>query len=73
MQLQWLWKYVHIYENFLGWLEVDIYNHGQNIWDKLLFSCQIVHYGKSSISIFLEFFVTIDKIFILGETLGIML
>ena len=28
------------------------YNHGQYIRDKLYFSCEIAHYGKSSISIF---------------------
>ena len=28
------------------------YKHGQNIWEKLSFSCEIVHHGKSSISIF---------------------
>ena len=29
----------------------------QNIWDKLLFSCQIVYYGKSSVSILLFMFL----------------
>ena len=33
------------------------------------FSPEIVHYGKSFISIFQEFFARIDKIFILGTVL----
>ena len=44
-------------------------NHEQNIWDKLLFSCEIGHFGKSSVSIFHEIFASIDKIFILGARL----
>ena len=40
-----------------------------NIWDKLKFLCEIVHYGKNSISIFEEFFASIDKIFILAGRL----
>ena len=43
-----------------------IYNHGQNIRDKLLFLCEIPHYGKT----FQQFFASIDKIFILGGRLG---
>ena len=31
------------------------------------FSCEIAHYGKSSIYIFKESFASIDKIFFLGE------
>ena len=46
------------------------YNHSQNIRDKLHFSCETAHYGKSSISIFQQLFASIDKIFILGGRLG---
>ena len=49
-------------------LKLLFYNHRQNIWDKLWFSCKITHYGKSSICILQEFFPTIDNIFILGMT-----
>ena len=28
-----------------------VYNHSQNVWDKVQFSCDIVHYGESSVSI----------------------
>ena len=46
-------------------------NHSQNIWDKLYFSCEIVHYGKSSISVFQEIFTSfIDKILISEEGLS---
>ena len=37
------------------------YNHSQNIWDKFLLSCGMVHYGKSSISVF-QIFTSTDKI-----------
>ena len=46
------------------------YNHSQNIRDKLHFSCETAHYGKSSISIFQQLFASIDKIFVLGGRLG---
>ena len=49
---------------------VTNYNHGKNIREKLQSSCEIVHYGKSSISIFRESFASIDKIFFLGGRLG---
>ena len=49
---------------------MDFYKHGQNIWEKLWFACEIAHYGKSSISIFKESFVSIDKILFLGGRLG---
>ena len=39
------------------------------IWDKLKFSCEIGHYGKSSTSIFQEIFISTDKIFISREGL----
>ena len=39
-------------------------------WHKLWFSCEIVHYGKSSISIFQESFASAGKIFISGEGLS---
>ena len=35
------------------------YNHSQSIEEKLYFSCEIVHYGKSSISIFQEIFANV--------------
>ena len=44
-------------------------NHGKNIWEKLLFSCEIVHYGESS-TIFQHFFASSDKIFILAVRLS---
>ena len=42
-----------------------VYNHSQNIWDKVQFSCDIVHYGESLVSIFQKVFASSDKIFIL--------
>ena len=44
---------------------IGTFNHSQNIWDKLYFSCEIEHYGKSSISIFQELLTCTDKTFIL--------
>ena len=35
----------------------ESFYQSQNIWDKLLFSCQIVYYGKSSVSILLFMFL----------------
>ena len=32
-----------------------IYNHGKNILDTLYFSCQMVQYGKTLISVFQQF------------------
>ena len=32
--------------------------------------CEMVHYGKSLVFIFHEFFVFIDKILVLGASLG---
>ena len=46
------------------------YNHGKNISEKLYFSYEIAHYGKSSTSSFKEPFASIDKIFFLGGRLG---
>ena len=48
-------------------------NHGQNIWDKLKFSCEIAYYEESSIYAFEEVFASIDKTFILGLRLGLKL
>ena len=48
-------------------------NHAQNISDKLLFSCEIAHYGKSLISVFQEILASIDKSFMLGGRLGTLL
>ena len=39
-------------------------NYSQNIWERLLFSCEIAHYGKSSISVFQENFTSTEKMFI---------
>ena len=47
-----------------------VYNHSQDIWNKFCFPCEIVHYRKSLISVFEEFFVKIDKVFILAASLG---
>ena len=44
----------------------DLTTTMDKIFDKLWFSCEIVHYGKSLNSIFQEFFASIDKIWILG-------
>ena len=45
-------------------------NHSENIWDKLLFSCEITHYGKSLISVFQELIPGLNKIYILAGGLG---
>ena len=37
---------------------------------KLMFSCKIVHYEESLISVFQEFFASIKKAFILAVGLG---
>ena len=42
--------------------QIDRYNPGQNISDKLQFFCEIAPYGKSSIYFFQEFSGSIDKI-----------
>ena len=54
----------------LTYLTPPNYSHGQNIWDKFQFSCEIVHYGKSSISFFKESSASIDNIFVLEGRLG---
>ena len=46
------------------------YNHGQNILDKLWFSCEIAQNWKILISIFQQFSASIKKIFSLGRSLG---
>lgn len=43
-----------------------IYNHSENIGDKLGFSYEIAHCGKGSISILQEIFASVDKALILG-------
>ena len=52
---------ITFFKNYQG------YNPGQNISDKLKFFCELAPYGKSSISIFQEFFTCIDKIFNFGS------
>ena len=47
-----------------------VYNHSQNILDKLWFSCETTHYGKCSMFIFQEIFASADEIFILGGGLS---
>ena len=47
-----------------------VYNNGRINLDKRKFSCEIEHYGESSISIFEECFTSTDEIFILGGRLG---
>ena len=49
---------------------LNYYNHGQNILDKLLFSCKIGHHGKSAISIFQELFAITEKESNLEEALA---
>ena len=62
--------------NFEGtWGEVEAKivsrdNHGQNILDKLEFSCEIAQYGKTLICIFQQFSASIKKTFSLGGRLG---
>ena len=46
------------------------HNHSKIICDKLWFSCEIAHFGKSSISNFQEFLDNIEKKFILAGRLG---
>ena len=48
----------------------DNYNPAQNVSDKLKLLREIAPYRKSSFSIFQEFFVSIDKILILGARLS---
>ena len=46
-------------------------NHSQNIWDKLYFSFEIMHYRNAMhyLKDFQEIFASTDKIFISGERL----
>ena len=46
------------------------YNHGKNMWNNELFTCEIIQYGKSSISAFQQFFASIDKVLILWGRLS---
>ena len=46
------------------------YSHSQTILDWLWLSCEIVHYVKSLISVFEEFFASINKILILAGRLA---
>ena len=48
----------------------EYYSFGQNILDKLWFLWGVVPYGENSISIFQEFFASIDKILVLGAGLS---
>ena len=45
-------------------------NHGQDMWDKLQFSCEIAQYEKTLISIFQQFCVSIKKNLSLGGRLS---
>ena len=56
--------------SFRGKNIIWIYNHEQNIWDKLCLSYEIGHYGKNSISMFQEFLASIEKKFFLGGRLS---
>ena len=47
-----------------------VYSYGQNVSNKLYFSCEIPHFGKILISIFSKVFAIIEKNFILRERLG---
>ena len=49
---------------------VGSYNHSENIWDWIWFSCEIAHYGKNLISAFEEFFANIKKVCALAGALG---
>ena len=42
----------------------------ERVWGKLEAKKMFVRFGKSSISVFQEFFASINKIFILGGGLG---
>ena len=48
----------------------EFYSSGQNVSDNLWFLWEVVPYEENSISIFQEFFASIDKILILGARLG---
>ena len=61
------------FEEIWGELEAKIVfrdNDSQNLLDKLWFSCQIVKYMKVLISIFQQFFASVNKIFFLGGGVG---
>ena len=45
-------------------------NNSQNVWHYLWFSCEIVHNRKCLISVFQEFFASINKTFILAGRLS---
>ena len=53
-----------------GFNAAGCYNRGRGISDKQWFFCGIAPYGRGSISIFEEFFASIDKISVLGAGLG---
>ena len=46
---------------------VFYYSHGQSIWDKIKFSCEIVQHGKFLISIFQLCSTSIKKVLVEGE------
>ena len=43
---------------------------GESIWDKLWFSCEVVHYGKALISIVRRFSASVKGFLSLGGGLG---
>ena len=51
-------------------LKFSAYDHSQNVWHNLYFSCEIVQHGKSLITAFQEFFASIDKTFVLAARVG---
>ena len=49
---------------------VSIYNQSQNIWEQLMFLCEIAHYRKILIANFGNLTASINKIFILATKLA---
>ena len=60
--------YRKYHENFANGEQA--YHHSRGIWEWLWFWCGEAHCGKGLISVFQEFLVSINKIFILAGGLG---
>ena len=48
-----------------------VYNHSQNIWDKVQFSCDMVHYGKVEFLFFRRFLLVLTKFSFCMEELAL--
>ena len=62
--------YTQVIKMTSSYIRLKPYKLSQNIWGKLYFFCEVAHYGKSSISIFQDFFASTNKIFISGGGLS---